>query len=226
MTIITKSVRLVWGNPYVTDGLVSMWDAEWNDGPGHHLDDINRIRDFVGGHDLTFSAVREIAAKHLRVEPNNKTTIAGLDNLIASVPSDWTVEVVGNFNNSETVQRDTNIFAFNFAQRPVWGYVGGPPASRVGALTTPFGGFCLKSGREKGTSNTITSAGALYGNGGTRPLNTFSYFQEVENSILSQSGGFDATTARIYALRLYNRCLTAAEVTANYKVDVTRFRIG
>jgi len=27
-------------------------------------------------------------------------------------------------------------------------------------------------------------------------------------------------------IRLYNRCLTAAEVTADYKVDVTRFGIG
>jgi len=72
----------------------------------------------------------------------------------------------------------------------------------------------------------MTSAGAMYGNGGTRPLYTFSYFRPVENGILSRSGGFDATIARIHTIRLYNRCLTAAEVAANHEVDVRRFGIG
>lgn len=27
-----------WENPYITDGLVALWDGEWNAGFGKHLD--------------------------------------------------------------------------------------------------------------------------------------------------------------------------------------------
>lgn len=38
-----------WKNPYVTDGLVAMWDGEWNAGPGKHDANATEWKDLVGG---------------------------------------------------------------------------------------------------------------------------------------------------------------------------------
>ena len=52
MQIITKKARLVWKNPYVTDGLVAMWDGQWNAGGGIHSPYATIWKDLVGSHDL------------------------------------------------------------------------------------------------------------------------------------------------------------------------------
>ena len=38
-----------WRNPYVTDGLIAMWDGEWNAGPGHSDPATGQIVDLCGG---------------------------------------------------------------------------------------------------------------------------------------------------------------------------------
>lgn len=40
-----------WVNPYVTDGLVSMFDGEWNNGGGVHSD--TELSDIVSGYAMT-----------------------------------------------------------------------------------------------------------------------------------------------------------------------------
>lgn len=41
------------GIPYVTDGLVAMWDGIWNNGIDSHSSKPEVIKDLVGAHDLT-----------------------------------------------------------------------------------------------------------------------------------------------------------------------------
>ena len=49
-TVGTKDVPNAdsWENPYVTDGLVAFWDAEWNVGPGRHNNSTAVWKDLVG----------------------------------------------------------------------------------------------------------------------------------------------------------------------------------
>jgi hypothetical protein len=42
-----------WENPYVTDGLVAMWDGEWNAGGGVHDSSAKTWKDIIGGVVLT-----------------------------------------------------------------------------------------------------------------------------------------------------------------------------
>ena len=44
------------GNPYVTDGLVAMWDAEWNTGFLKHDPASIVWKDLVGSSDMTAAA--------------------------------------------------------------------------------------------------------------------------------------------------------------------------
>lgn len=41
-----------WVNPYITDGLVAMWDGEWNAGGGVHDASATVWKDIVGNTDL------------------------------------------------------------------------------------------------------------------------------------------------------------------------------
>lgn len=42
------AVKPKWKNPYVTDGLLAMWDGEWNAGGGTHSDAITNWYDLTG----------------------------------------------------------------------------------------------------------------------------------------------------------------------------------
>ena len=56
MTIMTTTIKaklVTWQNPYVTNGLVAMWDAEWNIGNGRHDPSATVWKDLVGDIDLT-----------------------------------------------------------------------------------------------------------------------------------------------------------------------------
>lgn len=44
-----------WKNPYITDGLIAMWDGEWNDGCGVHDAAATTWLDIVGGKILTLN---------------------------------------------------------------------------------------------------------------------------------------------------------------------------
>lgn len=56
MAIIIKKARLVWRNPYITDGLIAMWDGEWNTGGGKHSNSASSICDLSGNnHALSLS---------------------------------------------------------------------------------------------------------------------------------------------------------------------------
>ena len=47
-----------WVNPYVTDGLVAMWDGEWNAGDGIRNVFLPVIKDITGsGRDLIFGNI-------------------------------------------------------------------------------------------------------------------------------------------------------------------------
>lgn len=41
-----------WTNPYITDGLVAMWDGEWNAGGGVHDANANAWKDLIAGLEL------------------------------------------------------------------------------------------------------------------------------------------------------------------------------
>ena len=47
----------LWSNPYVTDGLIAMWDGEWNVGPGKHSSTTSTWKDLIGS--LNFAILSE-----------------------------------------------------------------------------------------------------------------------------------------------------------------------
>ncbi len=54
-----------WQNPYVTDGLVAMWDGEWNAGGGVHDPNATVWKDLVGAQDMELSQYGSFSADSL-----------------------------------------------------------------------------------------------------------------------------------------------------------------
>ena len=49
---VGQNALSLWSNPYVTDGLIAMWDGEWNVGPGKHNPNATTWKDLAGSCNL------------------------------------------------------------------------------------------------------------------------------------------------------------------------------
>lgn len=65
-----------WKNPYVTDGLIAMWDGEWNAGGGKHDPNATTWVDLVGGYVATCGTVPPVWGANY-TEVATDTTITG-----------------------------------------------------------------------------------------------------------------------------------------------------
>ena len=64
-----------WVNPYVTDGLVAMWDGEWNAGGGVHDPNATVWKDLVGNRDATLTGDISWGANYVHRGATLATTI-------------------------------------------------------------------------------------------------------------------------------------------------------
>ena len=53
-----------WQNPYIADGLIAMWDGEWNAGPGHSDPTTGQIVDLCGGEPFVVDASKGSLTGH------------------------------------------------------------------------------------------------------------------------------------------------------------------
>ena len=63
-------------NPYVTDGLIAMWDAEWNVGYGVHDPESSVWFDLVGSNHMLLNPASTWGEQCLHNAPNTKGSVA------------------------------------------------------------------------------------------------------------------------------------------------------
>lgn len=237
-----------WVNPYVMDGLVAMWDGEWNAGGGVHDPNATVWMDLSGnGVDMVSMG-----------EPNfgqNYMTTTKLENL-------WHTDVTDAFDGINTSGR----FAIEIVAEQVDGYgnqkllnYGGGWMGQYGSFFTEMrnryslwvgsnaggggstaevldksGIFDLRAqygvfGDGLKATTTFRATSQLSGDGGamTLPMGANPYrksvaigFREVNSTDSPMIHG-----EKVYTIRIYSRALTAAEIAANYAVDKARFNL-
>ena len=223
-----------WVNPYVTDGLVAMWDGQWNAGGGIHVSETMEWYDVCGNEPslvpydgLTPLLFGDKALITTSVVPWNESS-GRLFNQYATL---YTIEC-----GFENVRCNYNYPSF----------YNGRKGSTNGTM---FRG--MKWGQDSGTntqiqvilSNTSTSMQSTISNNERLTLSlTFDgigrayknglFDIQAEqtgrnvNTLLMVGGGPNGTCFReFYFLRIYSRCLTAAEIAENYSVDKVRFNL-
>ena len=212
-----------WQNPYVTDGLVAMWDGEWNAGGGKHSLNATTWANIIDDSDImtpvgtSFSwGDKSCSITNCLFKNTNKPYIATI-----SSSRVLTMEVVLNRTGGSV----------SFSQM----------------LSMAVGAWLKFEGAGYGMGNIFYPKSLDYVNGTTSLLSIsvtmdtiLGYKDAVLKSTVSNAsrfsqylesmsiGGDSQTTSfvgQIFCCRLYSRALTAAEIAANYAIDKARFNL-
>lgn len=239
------SRRRGWTNPYVTDGLVAMWDGQWNVAGGMHDANATTWADISGnGCDLNAPAHYSFGSYFCDLPAGNR-----FYGTLPSVMSATTTEIVGCFTESYTLSTDCDLGVevgnrglgamflsnmnatrdvlvatrtSNASSQTVYKTRGAYPASTatayVNALTSFSGSTELNGGRTF----------SLYVNGQARSGSATSYWTAPASTPTTWIGvgTTGKTDIRLCCVRIYSRILTAAEIAANYAIDRERFGLS
>ena len=186
---------------YVQDGLVAMWDGEWNAGVDIH-DDMQRVVNLASNDD-TLSNVNVF---------DNYFSAGTKKQLISTrIDAGCTVECVILFGNKKGW-----IFHFgNIASTEV--SVGGVVGTGDGYKTNYYLPKDLVSNQIYSLSFT---GRVVLKNGNILNLDSPFYTSGVE---YWRFGNLIETGSKIYTVRLYNKNLLQSEIAANYAIDKERF---
>lgn len=225
-----------WQNPYVADGLIAMWDGEWNAGPGVH--------------DAAATTWKDIAGAN----------ITGANDLIIASDNTWGEKWLNKINLTKSSAYNstplTGVKTFEFVigidrpSRTSWAFpltLGAPVndaenriiqlwARGVNTIQGRLGqdGFSLPE--MTNTVPTMLAVQFTYGSDNFANLCMVNGTQRAPVARREQAAGnsggvnlvYNASyqnTQRYYTIRVYNRALTAAEIAANYAIDKARFNL-
>lgn len=207
-----------WTNPYVSDGLVAMWDGEWNAGGGVHDPNATTWKDLIGGIEL------DIGSNSFGDKWFNSTQAVGAQSASESINLfQGTIEFVCESNTSSS----SCFFRLG-------GYVGGYALGIF--YTKPRTGDPYVCGIVQDISAYINLVdvrhiAVTYNGTGVRmllnavPVETFSGGTRAYGtvSIGGAGGRTSPLNGKVYCARAYSTILTDVQLAANYAVDKERF---
>ena len=219
-----------WKNPYVTDGLVAMWDGEWNAGGGVHDPNATTWVDLSGnGHDLLLSGTASFGADHAELDAKGffykNTDVSSFfaqTGLTAQVVSTkigegdnrglYSIGLDSRFlwmwNSFEQGGTNMTFSKFLYAINVGTTY----PNIAIGAITS----FTMT--HVDGVANTFVNKTA------DRTVNVpFVSVSGTERIAIGVIQNYTKFKGNIYCVRHYSRALTASEIAANYAIDKERF---
>ena len=219
-----------WKNPYITDGLVAMWDGEWNAGGGIHDPNATTWRDLAGILDLTFAKAPVWFGNSLQITMAN--TYCAANDTVQTL-SDCTIEWCGEIFDYNLTNRD--LFSFdqiagsgivsyantsNYSEN-VWWILGSARSDM------PIVGFdtanpCSSTLTYNGTSF-FAYRNSAYMSNYTNPNKGIRGF--VSLGALRKTDNRQIRSQRVHRFAIYSRALTAEEVAANSAVDKARFNL-
>ena len=216
-------------NPYVTDGLISMWDAEWNDGVCSHVSTSTKWIDIVSGYNMKLATgtptweakANVINGKWGIVSPELQALFkaANKKNLsyelcFSALPYNIKGTVLGfTYTLNGTIANDSTIGDWCWSGN--WISPNKFKTTRKGTLSV------VRNGQTNYTD--VYADGELFGGkSGTTGYPTGRTF-----GIGYGYGQWNnaPTGIKIHCIRLYNRMLTADEIQKNKDIDTNRFLI-
>ena len=198
---------------YVQDGIILWLDGIENTRSGHNAS-ATKWEDLSGNaRDYTYASTSVIGDKYCK--PNNKLT-----NTKDRPTNQVTIEIVMDFVSSGSSQM---ILPWGGnAYKTVWISSSGSPIYFSAGNSNASKGIAVRSGINtyaatstssmffNGVSDTIVSGSATWQNG----AHYIGYYSSSSPRTVS---------SKIYAIRMYNRALTAAELLQNAQIDRARF---
>ena len=219
MLVAHRNGMAVWTNPYVTDGLIAMWDGEWNAGGGVHDPNATVWTD-LGGNGYNFEIPSSGASfADDCVTLNNSSLSTSLQEVARP---EFTIECVAESYGGTG--------AWLWLKNPAW--VGG---SLVGWLSN---GRCYFPWYEIGNlgGQGLAYAGLVWAGSNQVLYKDANAIASTARSIDSRNvlssiyigeyNGEKKTTMNCHCVRLYSRALASEEISANYAIDKARFNLS
>lgn len=217
-------------NPYVTDGLLSMWDAEWNCFSGLHQTNSTKWNDIVSGYNL------ELASGNTPTWEAKANVINGKWGIVSSElqalfkaanKKNLSYEVCFSalpYNINATVLGFNDITIGTIAHSNTtgdWCWSGNwIPSNKF--KTTRKGTLSVVRNGQTGRTDVYADGETFGGKSGTAGDPTGRTFGIGYGH---PSWNNAPTNIKIHCIRLYNRMLTADEIQKNKEVDANRFLI-
>lgn len=237
MNIITRKVRLVpFPNPYVTDGLVAMWDGEWNSN-WMHDSSATTWTDVVHGLEV-YPYAGTIEFRQNYVKKNQGAEISLPRSVAEAILGDMTLEIVNEaLSSAQDVAKlhisddgdILHVWEGNGGHACISARWGGATQQPLPIATKPryprylwtvtldgrlAKGFC--NGKLLSSRNDILAE---------RPTSLSGH---ASHTMLSKKNGSAISNAacNCYCYRLYNRALSPQEIAHNFTVDNARFKLA
>lgn len=235
-----------WKNPYITDGLIGMWDGEWNAGGGVHDDNcVNWINlaeknDIAPGYcvnkqyqntEWSDNSFRWNTATVYNNAFDKPTEYGGLsyeqvkDKVITceNVQRGIKFSKAGNWTCASMCPGAEVLFEISvksidtkYIGEQVSGVLSSTATHQINEIISYSG--CTKCGEQK----------VVFRLNGGMPITTNSHrwsngYTNKRNDFFPQVRCDVGNGIEVFNLRIYNRALTDAEITHNYEVDKARF---
>ena len=223
-----------WTNPYITDGLVAMWDGEWNVGGGNSYDpSATTWKDISGnGHDVSVTSFSWGDDHSLEIPIGGGTVVPS--GMLPNV-SVATIEICGyNHSTGDNVNP-----AVRLDSTVAFGILGGHRYSTVGTGKARFGFVCSNqvtgfiSTDETDYSAEFKFSASMIYDTVTKSNNQIYYGGEFASRFVYANETGLTGNLRVWfnsnfptgikSIRVYNRSLSPDEIAANYAVDARRF---
>lgn len=207
-------------NPYIADGLVAMWDAEWNAGYGIHDDQSPVWKDLVGDNDLVLNEASEWYDNYMRNPPNTKGAI-GQHWADGSVTIEVVMQITGFYHNNQIP-----FIVYNKVDENTYRGIGKRYEWLTNGVKNYHADFRFSSvypfsvSLHMGLTFHRWSPSFLDGQALSLTLITTQTHTIDEESVYLNAGTY---AVRYFTIRLYDRELTEEEVLHNYEIDAERF---
>jgi hypothetical protein len=227
-----------WENPYVTDGLVAMWDGEWNVGPFEHSDEAEIWKDLAGENDLLLETGMLVGEDYIRLTKKRIETPLWLDvadaqiEVVIGEPTGtvWYDTIVGvggqtialgNPNRKGSLSLYA-VYQYNNGLYSAYGLYGTsseywtPFVVGVTSLSYPCR-IHTNINSDKNCPIYVNSEKVVFSR--VAGLNLNNPLSGMGQVVIGSSN----LTCEFHCIRIYSRRLSAAEVLHNYLVDKERF---
>ena len=232
---------------YVQDGLVAQWDAVENGGAGLHVAGAAVWKDLAGSYDFNFSSRAHAFADGLLSLPKGSAVTVTLAEFADC--TNKTVEIVCRTDEGFDTTSNSRADIVNAGNDCAICYRGGQGYMILGIYVNPADRKAYYTDNTASPHNTaaqiraLTSYSLAYDAGdyaknsslrvnddvfttGVSSSQPYNYYYSTGSGFAhNQKAQIGLTRGNQYiaSLRIYDRVLTAAERTANYKVDRARF---
>ena len=215
-----------WINPYITDGLIAMWDGEWNDGPGKHNPNATMWKDLVDGVELN-----KYGAPTINADSYSFDGSSAMYKSLSFGEVDHIEIVCALLVASVTANTDPEILRLNgtweqkcYTYNGLYPGIGFGIPNKGGMKPVPMAQGVAGKRWSLAWTSSITPQ-KCYRNGVQANTWNTTAVQQTTSSIYIGAGGglYRPAKCEVCNVRLYSRALTADEIAHNYEIDKARF---